>query len=185
MSFFFVTDAEKGGLEDMDVSGFYQFGEELEEKSEEEETDVHAIDIGVGGDDHAVVAEAVEAFLNIQGVLEEVELLVFIDDFSGEAEAIEGFAAERENGLCFHVPGGGECSGSGIAFRDEDRAFLAALVFGIQVDAAVAEFFVVDLGFAIGLLGGCADSFEIFAFLFGLDDFSLDDIGDVFVAMEE
>ena len=35
-----------------------QFGEELEEEGEQQQADVHAVDVGIGGDDDLVVAQA-------------------------------------------------------------------------------------------------------------------------------
>ena len=81
----------------------HQFGEELEEEGEQQQPDVHAVDIGVGGDDHAVVAEVVERIFDVEGVLQQVELLVFVYDLFGKSEAVQRFAAEAEHGLGLHV----------------------------------------------------------------------------------
>jgi hypothetical protein len=53
---------------------------------------VHAVHVGVGGDDDLVVAQAVEAVLDVQRGLEEVKLLVLVDDLLGEAVGVERFA---------------------------------------------------------------------------------------------
>ena len=42
-----------------------------------------AAPLGIGGDDDAVVAQVVEGVLNVEGVLEEVEFLVFVHHFFG------------------------------------------------------------------------------------------------------
>lgn len=98
-----VAHAEQGRLEHVDVSFLHQVGEELEEECEQQQAYVHAVDVGISGDDHIVVAQAFETLLDVERSLEEVEFLVFIYHFAGHAVGVEGFAAEREHGLCLHV----------------------------------------------------------------------------------
>lgn len=57
-----------------------ELGEKLEEKRDQQQADVHAVDVGVGRDDDLVVAQAVHALLDIQRALEEVEFLVLVDN---------------------------------------------------------------------------------------------------------
>ena len=49
-------DAEERRLEDEDMTAAYQLGEELEEEGNEQQTYVHPVVVGIGGDDHAIVA---------------------------------------------------------------------------------------------------------------------------------
>ena len=49
-------DAEERRLEDEDMPAAYQLGEELEEEGNEQQTYVHPVVVGIGGDDHAIVA---------------------------------------------------------------------------------------------------------------------------------
>ena len=64
-----VADAEERGLQDVDVTFFDKFREELEEEGDDEQSDMHAIDVGVGGDDDFVVAQCVEAVFDVEGSL--------------------------------------------------------------------------------------------------------------------
>jgi hypothetical protein len=72
---------------------------------------VHAVDVGVGRDDDPVVAQAVEAVLDVECGLEEVEFLVLVDDLLGEAVGVERLALEGEDGLGLDVARGGEGAG--------------------------------------------------------------------------
>lgn len=65
----FIAHAEEGGLENVEVALPNEFGEELEEEGDEEQADVHAVDVGIGGDDDVVVAEALDSVFDVEGVL--------------------------------------------------------------------------------------------------------------------
>lgn len=145
---------------------------------------MHAVDVGVGGEDDVVVAEVFEVFFDVEGVLEEVEFFVFVADFAGEAEAVEGFAAEAEDGLGVDVAAFGDAAAGAVAFGDEDGAVVACFVFGVEVDAAVAEFFVVDFGAACGFAGEFLDAADVFAFFFVGLDFFEPGFGGVWVFVE-
>ena len=169
--FLFIADAEERSLEDEEVAAADDVREELEEESDHEEPDVHAIDVGVGGEDDLLIAEVIDGVLDIERVLEEIEFLVFVDDLFGEAEGVEGFAAETEDGLGFDAAGASDGAAGAVAFGDEERAFLAVFGVGVEVDAAVAEFFVMDLGFAGAFAGDFGDASEFLAFAFVFLDF--------------
>ena len=64
---------------------------------------MHTVDIGIGGDDDIVVAQAVDSLLDVEGGLEEVELLVLVDHLAGHPEGVEGLTAQREHRLGLHV----------------------------------------------------------------------------------
>ena len=68
-------------------------GEELEEEREQQQTDMHAVDIGIGCYDHIVVAEAVYALLYVQGRLQQIEFFVLVDYFLCQAVGVEGLSA--------------------------------------------------------------------------------------------
>ena len=85
------------------MSLFDKVGEILQEEGYHEQTDVHAVDIGIGGDYHLVVAEAVEAVFKVEGGLEEVELVVAVKYFLCEGVAVLRLASKRENGLGLYV----------------------------------------------------------------------------------
>ena len=99
----FVAHAEEGRLEDEEVSLPDQFRKELDEECHQQDTDVHAVVIGVRGDDYLVIAQFLQSVFNIQGMLEEVEFLIFIDDFTAHAEGVQRLAPQGENGLGFRV----------------------------------------------------------------------------------
>ena len=112
--------------------------------------------------------------------MQEVELLVFVHHFLCEAETVQRLAAQTEYRLGRHVAALGDTAASRVAFGDEDAAILLQVAFGIvQVDAAVAQFAVVQ----VGLLGSFACQLchagDGFAFLFVFGDFLYDDVGDV------
>ena len=48
---------------------FDEFWEELEEEGDKQQADVHAVYIGIRRDDDVIVAQVVEAVLNIQRIL--------------------------------------------------------------------------------------------------------------------
>ena len=153
-------------------------GEELQEERDEQQPDVHAVHVGVGGDDDLVVAQAVEAVLNIESGLEEVKLLVLVDDLLGEAVGVERFALEREDGLSLHVARGGERAGGGIALDDENRALLGARVFVAEMQAAIAQLAIVQRRFLRAFLRDVADAGEFLPLMFVLLDLLFDDLGD-------
>ena len=181
---FFVADAEEGGLEDVDVALPDEIGEELEEEGEEQQADVHAVDVGIGGDDDAVVTQVFDAVFDVEGVLEEVEFLVFVNDFFGEAKAVQGLSFEGEDGLGFGVAGFGDGTGGGIALGDEDHGFRSQFVFGVEVDFAIAEFAVVEVGFFGAFVGDLFDAGDVFALAFALFDPLEEFFGDGLVFVE-
>ena len=69
-------------------------GEKLEEEGEQQQADVHAIDVGIGGDDDSVIAQVFNAVLDVERGLEQGELLVFIHDLARQRECVERLAAE-------------------------------------------------------------------------------------------
>ena len=51
-----VTHSEEGGLQHIDVSLLDELGEELQEEGDDEQSDVHAIDVGIGGYYHLIIS---------------------------------------------------------------------------------------------------------------------------------
>ena len=84
---------------------------------------MHPIDIGISGYHDVVISQIFNAFVDIQCGLQQVELLVFIDDFLCESVAVERFAAQREHSLCLRVAALGDASRRGVALGDEQRRF--------------------------------------------------------------
>ena len=69
-------------------------GEELKEECDDEQTDVHTVNIGIGSHDNLVVAQGVETILYIEGCLKEVEFLVLVYYLLGKSEAVERFTTK-------------------------------------------------------------------------------------------
>ena len=63
------------------------------------QADVHAVDIGIGGDDDLVVAQVIHVLLDVQRRLKEVELLVLVDHLLRQSVAVQRLAAQREDRL--------------------------------------------------------------------------------------
>ena len=60
-----VANTEKWCLQHIDMPFLDEFGEELQEESDDEQSDVHAIDIGICGHDNFVVTQRVNSLFNI------------------------------------------------------------------------------------------------------------------------
>jgi hypothetical protein len=86
--FFFITHAEQRRLQNKHVPGFHQVGEKLQKEGHQQQADVHAIHVGISGYHNVVIAQVVNTILNIQGVLQQVKLFVFVHYFFSEAEAV-------------------------------------------------------------------------------------------------
>jgi hypothetical protein len=89
----------RAASEDVDVPFLDELGKELQEEGNHEQADVHAVDIGIGGDDDLVVSQSVEAVLNVECSLQQIELLVLIDHLFCQAETVERLAAQAEHRL--------------------------------------------------------------------------------------
>ena len=63
---FLVAHTEEWRLQDVYVALLDEVGEELQEEGDHQEADVHTVDIGIGSYDDLVVAQALEALLNIE-----------------------------------------------------------------------------------------------------------------------
>ena len=99
----------------------------------------------------------------------------FIDYFFGETIAVEWFSTEAEDGLGLHIAGFGDGAAGRIAFGDKQGGGQAEIFGGFfggiaEVDAAVAQFFVVQVGLFSPLVGQFLDIGDFLSFPFGLDD---------------
>ena len=75
------------------------FGEELQEKRDEQQSDMHPVNIGIGSDNHFVVAQIVHAFFYIQSSLQQVKLLVLVHHFFCQPVGVERFPFQAKYGL--------------------------------------------------------------------------------------
>ncbi len=152
---------------------------------------MHAVDVGVGGYDHVVVAQAVDTVLYVEGGLEQVEFLVFVHHLACEAERVERFAAQREHGLGVNIAYLRNRAGGGVALGDEYRrceflflqfggALLALEIVGVvEVYAAVAQLRVVEVHFFCSFAGKFGHSGHSFALAFALLYLFLENLGSV------
>ena len=97
-----------------------EFREELQEEGDDEQTDVHAVDISIGSHYHLIITEGIETFLDVEGCLQEVKLLVLVDHFLGESEAVEGLASQREDRLRIDITTLGDGTTGRVTLRNED-----------------------------------------------------------------
>ena len=74
-----VANTEEWRLQDIDMALLDQLGIELQEEGDDQQTDVHTVNIGIGGHDHLIVSQIVKPVLDVQGCLKEVELFILID----------------------------------------------------------------------------------------------------------
>ena len=163
-----VAHAEEWRLQYVDVAFLNQFGEELQEERNHEQAYVHSVHIGVGGYDDFVVSKAVKAVFDVEGCLQEVELLVFVHHLLCKPERVERFAPEAEHGLRVHVAAFGYASRGRVALGYENAALIAPVAACVvEVYSAVAQLAVVEVGFLSPLACQFGDAAYGLAFLFG------------------
>ena len=89
-----VTHTEKRRLKNIYMSFLNELGEELQEEGDDEQADMHTINISIGSHNNLVISEGVQTFLDIEGGLKQIELFVLVDNLLGESEAVEWFTTE-------------------------------------------------------------------------------------------
>ena len=163
----------------------HQIGKELQEKREYQQPDVHSVHVGIGGDHNLVVAQRFQAVLNVQGVLQQVEFLIFVHHFLGQPEAVERLATQAEHGLQIHVARLRDRAAGRVAFGDEQRGVETRIAFFVgQVHAAVAQFLVVQVSFLGAFVGEFLDARNLLAFAFRLPDALFNGLGYVLVLVQ-
>ena len=110
-------------------------------------------------------------------MLEEVEFLIFIDDFTAHAEGVQRLAPQGENGLGFRVARRSDGAGGGDAFRNEEGCFPGAGVLGVVMHPAVPEVLVVNFGLAGVFACQLLNAGEFLAVPFGILDFCFQGFG--------
>ena len=83
-----VAHSEQWSLKHIHVALLDKVREELQEEGDDEQADVHSIHIGIGSHNHLVISQSVQSVLDIEGCLEQVELLVLINHLLGQAIAV-------------------------------------------------------------------------------------------------
>ena len=69
-------------------------GEELKEEREQQQTYVHAVHIGIGGDYDVVISQSVDTLLDVQGRLQQVELVILIENLGRNSVRVLGLASQ-------------------------------------------------------------------------------------------
>ena len=181
-----VAHAEEGSLQDIQVPGADHVGVEFQEEGEHQQADVHTVDIGIGRDDDIVITEAFRPIFDAQGRLEQGEFHVLfgVEVFLRGLGAVERLAHQAEHGLGVGVAALGDAAGGGVTLGDEQGALFGERVAVAVVDAAVAQFLVVDRGFLEARLGLLADGGDGVALFFRILDLGQDDVGHVEVFVQ-
>src|SRR5690606_3640681 len=94
--------------------------EELQEEGQEQQSDMHPVNVCVGGYHHIVVTEVIERLLNIEGGLKQIELLVLVNNLFCQAVAVQWFSPEAEDSLGFHIARFGDGAACRVALGDEE-----------------------------------------------------------------
>jgi len=144
---FLVPDSEQWGLQDKYMSAADQFRKKLEKKGNQEQTDVHPVDIGIGSDYDLGIPQVIDAFLNIEGCLKQVELFVLIHHFLGQAKGIQRFASEAENRLRINVPRFCDRTAGRIAFGNKNTALFPFFIIVGEMNPSITQFPVVKVRF--------------------------------------
>ena len=89
-----IAHTEKRRLKNIYMTFLNELGEELQEEGDDEQADVHTVDIGIGSHNDLIVSQGVQAIFDIEGGLKQIELLVLVDNLLGESETVERFTTE-------------------------------------------------------------------------------------------
>jgi len=81
---------------------------------------MHPVYVGIRCDHHAVVPQIVQRVFYIQGMLQQVELLVLIYDLLGQTITVQGFTPQTEYCLSICIPRFGDRTAGRIALRNEN-----------------------------------------------------------------
>ena len=180
-----VAHAEQRCLQHINMSFLDQFGEELQEESDDEQSDVHTVYIGICCHYHLIISKRVESVFNVERRLQQVELFVFVDHLFGEPERVQWFSAEREHRLCVHIAAFGDGSAGRIALGDEDARLLFPFVLHVAVvNAAVAQFSVVQVSFLGPFSCQFGNPRHSFSFAFALFHLVFNHLGNILVNVQ-
>ena len=144
--------------------------EEAQEKRQQQVADVQAVDVGIGGEDDLVVAQALGRVLDVQAAHQVVQLLVLVHHIALQVADVQRLAAQGEDRLVVHVAAADDRTGGGLAFGDEDHRVGAAAGALVEVDLAVLELRHADGGGARALAGHLLDGLQLLAQLDGFLD---------------
>src|SRR5690606_20873365 len=100
---------------------FDQFREKLQKEGDQQQTDVHTVHVGIGGDHDVVVPQVFKAFLDVQRRLQQVEFFIFVNNFFRKPVAVQRLPFQAENCLRVHITAFGDGTTRGITLRYEKR----------------------------------------------------------------
>ena len=60
-----------------------KFREELQEESNDKQTDMHTVYIGIGSNYNLVITQSIKSIFNIKCRLEKIKLLILVNHFLG------------------------------------------------------------------------------------------------------
>ena len=83
-----VAHSEQWSLKHVNMSLLDEIWEELQEEGDDEQADVHSVNIGIGSHNHLIISQSVQSVLDIESCLEQVELLVLVNHLLGQAIAV-------------------------------------------------------------------------------------------------
>ena len=106
-------------------------GEELQEESYHEQSDVHAVHICIRGHYYLIITQALQPVLNIQGRLQQIEFLVFVNHLFRHTVTVQRLAPQREYGLCVHIAALGDAAAGRITLGNEDAGVFLLGALGI------------------------------------------------------
>ena len=180
-----VAHAEERRLQYVEVLLLHEFREVLQEERHHQKADVHTVHIGIGGDNHLVVAQVLEPVFDVEGGLEQVPFLVLVHDFLGEAVAVLRLAAQAEHRLGLGVTCRSDGTGGGITLGNEYHGLALERVLRVgEVHAAVTELLVVEVCLLGALVREFLDAGQFLAQLFVLRDAFQELLGRILVLVE-
>ena len=95
--------------------------------------DVHAVFVGVGGENDLLVTQALGIVLDVERLHQVVHHVAL------EIPDVERLALEHEHGLVVRVAATGDRAGGGLAFADEHHRALALLLLLVEVILAILQ----------------------------------------------
>ena len=63
--------------------------EELQEERDDEQTNVHTVNIGISSHNHLVITQCVKALLDVKGCLQQIKFLILIDHLLGQPKGVQ------------------------------------------------------------------------------------------------
>src|SRR5688572_9509042 len=111
----------------------HKIREKLQEESHQQQADMHAIHSRIGSDHDIIITQSLVSFFNIQRMLQQVELFIFIYYFFGKAKTVQWLATQAEYSLCIHTPRLGDRTTGTIPFGNKNGALLLFLYNSIFI----------------------------------------------------